>query len=77
MYLPSRASTRLIDGPGVISDASLNGAALYIEGGRAWDIEPGLDRSMPQWFGGEKETADWKRGQIVLGTGENWQKKDN
>ena len=29
----------------------LHGRAMYIEGGRSWDIEEGLDLTMPLWMG--------------------------
>lgn len=59
---------------GVMADGKLVGGALYVEGGRAWDIEPGLDRTDPQWMG-EKQSKDFARGQEVLGTGDDWTKK--
>ena len=58
---------------GAMADSSLNGAALYVEGGRAWEIEQGLDKTMPQWLG-QKQNDEFLRGQEVLGTGENWSK---
>lgn len=56
---------------GVMVAESLNGEALYVEGGRAWGIEEGIDRTQPQWMG-EKQSRDFQKGQEVLGTGENW-----
>ncbi|CAD0081888.1 unnamed protein product, partial [Aureobasidium vineae] len=56
---------------GVMVAESLNGEALYVEGGRAWGIEEGIERTQPQWMG-EKQSADFQKGQKVLGTGENW-----
>jgi NAD(P)-dependent dehydrogenase (short-subunit alcohol dehydrogenase family) len=56
---------------GVMVAESLNGEALYVEGGRAWGIEEGIDRTQPLWMG-EKQSKDFLRGQEVLGTGENW-----
>ncbi|KAI4765409.1 putative 3-hydroxyacyl-CoA dehydrogenase [Aureobasidium sp. EXF-3400] len=56
---------------GVMVAKSLNGEALYVEGGRAWGIEEGIERTQPQWMG-EKQSRDFQRGQEVLGTGENW-----
>jgi len=56
---------------GVMVAEGLNGEALYVEGGRAWGIEEGIDRTQPQWMG-EKQSKDFLKGQEVLGTGENW-----
>ncbi|KAK6006919.1 hypothetical protein QM012_005927 [Aureobasidium pullulans] len=56
---------------GVMFAESLNGEALYVEGGRAWGIEEGIERTQPQWMG-EKQSRDFQKGQEVLGTGENW-----
>jgi len=60
---------------GVMADSMLNGASLYIEGGRAWDVEPGIDGLMPTWMG-EKRCAEWRRGQVVLGSGDAWQNRE-
>ncbi|KAF4302342.1 putative 3-hydroxyacyl- protein [Botryosphaeria dothidea] len=32
---------------------ALNGLAVYVEGGRGWEIEEGLKRTMKQWLGAE------------------------
>lgn len=56
---------------GVMVAESLNGEALYVEGGRAWGMEEGIERTQPQWMG-EKQSRDFQKGQEVLGTGENW-----
>jgi len=60
---------------GVMADKMLNGASLYVEGGRAWDVEPGIDGTMPTWMG-EERCAEWRRGQIVLGSGADWQNRE-
>ncbi|KAK3724789.1 hypothetical protein LTR37_000837 [Vermiconidia calcicola] len=31
----------------------MNGKAVYVEGGRGWEIMDGLDRTMPAWLGDE------------------------
>jgi hypothetical protein len=54
-----------------MADSSLNGEALYVEGGRAWAIEEGIDQTQPQWMG-EKQSKDFNVGQEVLGTGDGW-----
>lgn len=59
---------------GVMAAKSLNGEALYIEGGRAWQIEDGVEKTQSQWMG-EKQSRDFNRGQEVLGSGDNWAKK--
>ena len=51
--------------------AKVNGEALYVEGGRAWGIEEGIEKTQPLWMG-EKQSRDFMKGQEVLGTGENW-----
>ncbi|EME85458.1 uncharacterized protein MYCFIDRAFT_130791 [Pseudocercospora fijiensis CIRAD86] len=51
---------------GVLSDPQQKGGALYIEGGRAWDVEAGLLHTRPQWLG-EKQTRDLDAGTLVLG----------
>ncbi|KAI4836018.1 putative 3-hydroxyacyl-CoA dehydrogenase [Aureobasidium sp. EXF-8845] len=56
---------------GVMVAEALNGEALYVEGGRAWGIEEGIERTQEQWMG-EKQSRDFMKGQEVLGTGENW-----
>ena len=30
-----------------------NGQAIYVEGGRAWEFEEGLEKTMPLWLGKE------------------------
>ena len=49
--------------------SSLNGKAIYVEGGRAWEIEDNIDRLEPQWLG-EEASRTLNEGQIVLGKGE-------
>lgn len=58
---------------GVIADRQSNGGSFYVEGGNAWEIEEGYDRTQPQWMG-EKQCRDFLRGQEVLGMGDDWQK---
>lgn len=41
-----------------------NGLTLYVEGGRAWDVEEGLEATRPQWLGEKpndmmKNVAAW------------------
>lgn len=56
---------------GVLADSKVSGGTIYIEGGRAWDIEAGLLKTRPQWLG-ERQTADLDGGTQVLGGGEGW-----
>ncbi|CAK3808901.1 Hypothetical predicted protein [Lecanosticta acicola] len=58
---------------GVLADEDLNGASIYVEGGRAWNIEEGLLRTRPQWLG-ERQTVELDRGTEVLGSGQGWVK---
>ncbi|KAL2783108.1 hypothetical protein BJX66DRAFT_319127 [Aspergillus keveii] len=57
----------------VMGDDGLNGASLYVEGGRAWEIERNLDRLEPQWLG-EEASRSLAKGQAVLGSGMDWTK---
>ncbi|KAJ9639195.1 hypothetical protein H2204_003806 [Knufia peltigerae] len=59
---------------GVACNQELNGKAFYVEGGRAWDIEEGIDRLEPQWLG-EEQSRMLAKGQQVLGEGMDWTKK--
>ena len=56
---------------GVVSSAELNGTSMYVEGGRAWEIERNLDRLQPQWLG-EEPSRSLEKGQAVLGDGMDW-----
>ncbi|EED14321.1 3-hydroxyacyl-CoA dehydrogenase, putative [Talaromyces stipitatus ATCC 10500] len=49
----------------------VSGMAMYVEGGRAWEIERNLDRLQPQWLG-EEPSESLEKGQAVLGDGMNW-----
>lgn len=56
---------------GVAADSSLNGEAVYVEGGRGWKIEQAKIDLRPQWLG-ERQTRDLDEGTRVLGGGEGW-----
>ena len=56
---------------GVVSARELNGVSMYVEGGRAWEIERNLDRLQPQWLG-EEASRLLEKGQAVLGEGMEW-----
>jgi hypothetical protein len=48
------------------ADAGLNGRAVFVSGGRGFDTEEGIDRTLPQWMG-EKNAEEFFRGQELLG----------
>ncbi|RHZ62551.1 uncharacterized protein CDV56_106183 [Aspergillus thermomutatus] len=50
---------------GVLADPSLNGTSMYVEGGRAWEIEANIDRLEPQWLD-EEPSQVLAKGQKVL-----------
>jgi hypothetical protein len=52
-------------------ESSLNGEAVYVEGGRGWKIEQSKIDLRPQWLG-ERQTKDLDEGTRVLGGGEGW-----
>lgn len=60
---------------GVLSDSSVNGGTMYIEGGRAWNVEAGLTKLRPQWIG-EKQASDLDKGTEIMGAGDHWARKD-
>lgn len=48
------------------SDQTLNGKAIFVTGGRFFDTEEGIDRTLPQWMG-EENSKQWLKGQEILG----------
>ena len=52
-----------------------NGRAVFVEGGRGWDIEEGINATEPIWLG-EKVSKTLARGQEVLGDGTDWTKPE-
>ena len=60
---------------GVLADSSLNGSTMYIEGGRAWNVEAGLMKLKPQWIG-EKQNSDLDKGTELMGGGQHWARRD-
>lgn len=48
------------------ADHTLNGKAVYVAGGRFFDTEEGIDRTLPQWMG-EENAREWLKGQKILG----------
>lgn len=55
------------------ADGNINGAAVFVAGGRGFDTEEGIDRTLPQWMG-EDNAQVFLRGQELLGLGKNWAK---
>lgn len=53
------------------SDNTLNGTAVFVTGGRFFDTEEGVTRTLPQWMG-EKNAKIFLKGQALLGLGDNW-----
>lgn len=56
------------------ADLPFNGKALYISGGRFYEIEKNIDRLEPQWLGAQN-SEDFAKGQVVLGSGDGWASK--
>ncbi len=54
-----------------MADGKVYGGTMYIEGGRAWNIEAGLMALKPQWIG-EKQNSDLDKGTLLMGSGEHW-----
>ncbi|KAF4447941.1 hypothetical protein F53441_8600 [Fusarium austroafricanum] len=53
------------------SDTTLSGKSVLVAGGRGFDTEEGIDRTMSEWFGPELTEEFW-RGQKVLSSGDEW-----
>ncbi|KUI53237.1 Short-chain dehydrogenase reductase 5 [Cytospora mali] len=53
------------------ADQALNGKAIFVTGGRFFDTEEGIDRTLPQWMG-EQNAKEFLKGQEILGLGESW-----
>lgn len=58
---------------GLLVDPQLNGKSMFVEGGRAWEIEANIDRLEPQWLG-EEPSRSLAKGQAVLADGSAWTK---
>lgn len=57
---------------GEMTTEGFYGKAVYVEGGKGWEIEEGLDRTMPQWVG-EEPARRIKEVLAVVGTGDAWE----
>lgn len=53
------------------ADDGLNGTAVFVTGGRFFDTEEGVTRTLPQWMG-EENAELFLKGQELLGMGDNW-----
>ena len=56
---------------GILANSKVNGGTMYVEGGRAWNIELGLMALRPQWIG-EKQASDLDKGTALMGGGDHW-----
>ncbi|KAJ5606651.1 hypothetical protein N7510_009432 [Penicillium lagena] len=56
---------------GVLADQSLNGSSMFVEGGRAWEIEENINRLETQWLG-EAPSKALAMGQELLDDGAIW-----
>ena len=52
-------------------DQSLNGQSMFVEGGRAWEIEQNIERLESQWLG-EAPSKSLAAGQMLLDDGSIW-----
>lgn len=48
-------------------DKNVHGKAIYVADGKGFDVEEGIDRTEPDWWG-ERQAIDLVKGQHVLGT---------
>ncbi|KAJ3542286.1 hypothetical protein NM208_g4180 [Fusarium decemcellulare] len=55
-------------------DESLHGKAVYVAGGKGFDIEEGFDRTQAEWLGAD-QSRDLAKGQELLGSGSAWAAK--
>jgi hypothetical protein len=60
----------------VAADGTSNGKAVFVEGGRGWDIEEGINATEEVWLGREVSRT-LNRGQEVLGDGTDWTKPES
>lgn len=56
---------------GILADESLNGTSMFVEGGRAWEIEENIERLEAQWLG-EAPSKALAIGQELLDDGAIW-----
>lgn len=58
------------------ADPGLNGKAVFITGGRFFDTEEGIDRTLPQWMG-EQNAKEFLKGQELLGLVSSYSRSDD
>lgn len=56
---------------GMLADATLNGKSMFVEGGRAWEIEENIERLETEWLG-EAPSKALAMGQEFLDDGAIW-----
>lgn len=56
---------------GMLADQSLNGTSMFVEGGRAWEMEEKMDQLEAQWLG-EAPSQVLAKGQALLNDGALW-----
>ncbi|RDW92379.1 3-hydroxyacyl-CoA dehydrogenase type-2 [Coleophoma crateriformis] len=57
------------------ANSKWHGRAVFVEGGRGWDIDEGIDRTEGQWMG-EELSRTLAKGQAVLDDGIGWAKRE-
>lgn len=60
----------------VAADGESNGKGVFVEGGRGWDIEEGVNATEEVWLGRDVSRI-LNKGQEVLGDGTDWVKPEN
>jgi anthranilate phosphoribosyltransferase len=61
-----------VSGKGIAgAGARWNGSAVFVAGGRGWDIEEGINETEELWLG-KDVSRTLNRGQEVLGDGTDW-----
>jgi hypothetical protein len=61
-----------VSGKGIAGEGERwNGRAVFVEGGRGWDIEEGINETEEMWLG-KDISRTLNRGQEVLGDGTDW-----
>lgn len=51
----------------VAADHKEHGKAVYVAGGREFDVEEGIERLEGEWLGGEEWVEDLRRSQGLIG----------
>jgi NAD(P)-dependent dehydrogenase (short-subunit alcohol dehydrogenase family) len=56
---------------GVANNPSMNGKSIYVEGGKGWEFEDGLWKTMPSWLG-EEPTRMLRDNMKAMGEVKSW-----